>query len=799
MPQLTHRSTLSLSFQSLKNILVERMPPFRNRHKNSLGRWMLICMTGLLISVGLLFWWGAYSQLAVRFDAFDVSFYENELKRVSGVLKQNQLSFEQQLKDYAHWDDTEAFVSGDYPVFLDENFIPMSLKSNQVSGYIVSRLDGSFATPPMILSNETLIPMPAEMRDILAPLLPALMTADKLTANTTLFWFNNQAVLISGVAITDSKKLRHPSGYLFFLRHFDRTTLDGIRALTSVDFKLLPQHDPGKPGFKVQHLPYLNEPAWLVSKSMDNFPAIIQMQGTTHLKTERKMTFVFFGSSVVGLTLFSLLGIYLMLHFNILKRLRIFSQLADQHRFSPKLPVRWPVKNKDELDNLALALNDLMTEIEMKYKDLSFLADHDPLTELGNRRLLMTQLDANMNRHQRNSAFVSSLLFVDLDEFKLLNDGLGHEAGDDIIKLVSRRMLSQARSYDTVVRLGGDEFAILLNDVGLERAHSFADRLLFKITQPFKHSGRNLSIRASIGLTAVDSSLSKENVIRNADLAMYEAKRLGKGQVFVFTMALLDAVSRRVLLEQALLSALNEDQLEVWFQPIVNVNGGEVIGVEALSRWSFSGEYVPPGEFINIAEITGMITTLGRQLFDKAGLALQELRVDHPELQCNINISVRQFRDTGLINDIISCLNKYHLPASALHLELTESMVVEAEADILPVMRKLVEHGFNFHLDDFGTGHSSLERLRYLPFDTLKIDRSFVTTLGAGDDVMVRNIINIANELGMNIIAEGVETQVELDWLVHLGCTQIQGYYFAKPMPLSELKNWLHDRQCPVK
>lgn len=193
-----------------------------------------------------------------------------------------------------------------------------------------------------------------------------------------------------------------------------------------------------------------------------------------------------------------------------------------------------------------------------------------------------------------------------------------------------------------------------------------------------------------------------------------------------------------------------------------------------------------------------MITVLGRQVFDQVGSALQELRVKHRNLQCNINLSVRQFRDSDLITEITSCLNKYYLPASAIHLEMTESMVIEAETDILSMVKKLLEQGFKFHLDDFGTGHSSLDRLRSLPFDTLKIDRSFVTPLNTGDDIMVRNMINIGRELCMNIIAEGVETQVELDRLVDLGCCQIQGYYFAKPMPLSELKNWLHDNQHQV-
>jgi sensor domain CHASE-containing protein len=221
--------------------------------KISLGRYMIICMTGLLLSVGTLFWWATYSQLAASFDTFDVSHYENQLKRVGSVIKQHQLSFELQIKDYAHRDDTEAFVLGDYPVYIEENFTPISLAKNQVSGYLIARLDGSFSTTPMMLSDDALIPMPAEMSSALSPLLPTLMTADKPTANTGLFWFDGQAILVSGVTITDSNESRSPSGYLLFFRHFDRAILDGFRSVTSVDFTLLPQLENNKADFKVRH------------------------------------------------------------------------------------------------------------------------------------------------------------------------------------------------------------------------------------------------------------------------------------------------------------------------------------------------------------------------------------------------------------------------------------------------------------------------------------------------------------------------------------------------------------------
>lgn len=771
----------------------------KHTHTSSMGRWMLSGMTVLLVFVGVCFLWASSDLIDSRFDNFDAKFYEQQLMRVNGVLKQNRLSFELQLADYAHWDDTEQFALGNNPRFIDENLVPQSLENIQINGFIITKLDGSLVTPPQLAQAGKLVPMPEALWATLQPILPALMSPEKLSANTEIVWSNHLGVMISGVTITDTIKHNAPSGYLFFIRILDEAILSGFRELTHVDFSITETKASDESRMSVSHQDSANEVNWTAIKPLTGLAAQIEIRGGTYLQAERELTFSLLVLSVAGLTLVSLFGIYWIVYFKVLKRLHAFSELADQHRQEPQLPVRWPVSGHDELDNLALSLNEFITEVEVRHKDLSFLANHDSLTGIGNRRLLMSRLDANMNHHQRIPSFVSTLLLLDLDGFKLLNDGLGHAAGDDILRLIAQRMMSQVRNYDTVVRLGGDEFAILLENIEPEMAHPFAERLLRHIAEPFEYAGHKLNLRASIGLAAIKSALSKEDVIRNADLAMYEAKRLGKNQAVVFKIGLLDTVSRRMQLEQALQEALNEKQLEVWFQPVIDARNGNILGMEALSRWPLGGEYVPANEFIAIAETSGMITKLGLQVFDKVGLALKELRVCYPELQCNVNLSVRQFRDSDLAKDIQACIEKHQLPTSALHLELTESMVAESETEILPTMRALVDQGFKFHLDDFGTGYSSLERLRNLPFDTLKIDRSFIVPLGQGDDVMVRNIINIGNELGMNLIAEGVETEVEVNKLLQLGCHQIQGYYFARPMPLEKLKVWLADNHLQLQ
>jgi diguanylate cyclase (GGDEF)-like protein len=763
----------------------------------SLGRWMLGSMAALLLSVGICCLWGANHLMTIRFDHFDVKHYEQELMRVNDVLTQNRLSFELQVTDYAHWDDTRLFVLGNNLTFIEENLFPESLTNIQVDGFIVMKLDGTLVTAPQLVHEDKLIPIPEDMWHALTDILPSLMHPNKQSATTGLFWYQGQAIIISGSTITDTFKTQNPNGYLFFMRRFDGDILTGLKALTRVNFSLQPTDIDDKD--KILSPVTNNQSQWQVSNNLTDLPAKIQVQGGTHLEEERRLTFLLLALSAAGLILVSLAGIYWLIHVKVLKRLRLFSELANQYRKEPLRPVRWPLMGNDELDNLALSLNEFITEVEIRHKDLSFLAEHDPLTGIGNRRLLMDRLDATMNHNQHTPSFVSTLLLLDLDGFKLLNDGLGHTAGDDILKLVAKRILAQVRNYDTVVRLGGDEFAILLEDVEPEMARPFAQRLLEQISEVFDYNGHKLSLRASIGLTLIKAAFSKEDVIRNADLAMYEAKRLGKDQVVVFKISLLDAVSRRMQLEQALQEALNQQQLEVWFQPVIDASKSELIGMEALSRWSLGGEFVPPNEFIHIAESSGLIVQLGRQMLDIVGKSLSELQLKYPSLACNVNLSVRQFRDSDLKKDILDCVNKYQLSPPCLHLEITESMVAKSETDILPTMLALVDKGFKFHLDDFGIGYSSLERLRHLPFDTLKIDRSFITPLNQGDDVMVRNIINIGKELGMHLIAEGVETELEVHKLLQLGCTNIQGYYYAKPMPLHKLKLWLADNQQQIQ
>lgn len=777
---------------------------------NSIEYWVLLRMAALLIALGAFFLLVAIYFLSLRFDAHDAEHYKNKILRVDLVLAQDRHTLEATLGDYSHWDETVNFILGKNAGYIATNMSGTSLNTLDINAVAFTKLDATPASAIAVSNDGTIGDMSPAMLAVVTPFFKRATQAANKESLTSVLWLNGAPILATALPITDAHRKNPASGYMFMFRNLSGKYLQQIQQVTSVPFALVPAKALPKQAITMKQSGAGANKTWAVNQSLANLPLQINVSGPTSLLKERRTAYWLLAANAAALIAFALAGIYFILEYRILRRLKEFSQLANRQRAEGNPDIRWPMQGSDELDNLSMSLNGLMGEISAKHQDLRFLAEHDSLTGVGNRRKLYNRLEAVRNRSLRMPSLTSSLVLLDIDNFKLVNDGMGHAVGDMVLQEIAGRIHAMTRSYDTVarlvsdetitelegnntvVRLGGDEFAVLLEDSEPSKVLSYTERLLKRIEQPIELEGRqSLVVRGSIGIALVDAALSKEDIVRNADLAMYEAKRRGKGQIAMFDVGLLSTTFRRLHLEQALKQALDAKLLEVWFQPIVAPEFGDVVGMEALSRWSLDENYISPVEFIPIAENTGMIGQLGRLVFDQVGAALKGLRAHYPNLQCSINLSIRQFHDTDLISDISACLRKYDLPADALKLELTESMIVEHEHEVLPTMLKLVAMGCKFYLDDFGTGYSSLDRLRTLPFNVLKIDRSFVTSLRNGDNIIVRNIINIGRELGMELIAEGVETEEELSKLIALGCDQFQGYYFAKPMPLADLHAWL--------
>jgi len=428
-------------------------------------------------------------------------------------------------------------------------------------------------------------------------------------------------------------------------------------------------------------------------------------------------------------------------------------------------------------------------------------ARHDALTGLFNRALFMERLEQAIDHANRQSYFEFAVLYLDLDRFKLINDSLGHLAGDDLLVEVSNRLSHAIRNTDTVARLGGDEFIILLVDMkNPPDAGRMAQRLLASISEPMMVRGSKVSISASIGITF--SSLKYDNnvdVLRDADIAMYAAKNAGKSQYMVFDQVMHEKAVTQLEMEIDLRHAINENEFTLHFQPIIDINSGHIVSIEALIRWHHPKKgFVSPLDFISVAEENGLIVPIGQWVFEEACKAIkqfQEQLSDQNALSIHINISARQFWHNDFIDNIVAFCKKIELETKNVILEVTESVIINSANDAAEIFQSIKAQGFLLYIDDFGTGFSSLSYLHQFPFDGLKIDRSFVNQMGKSDkcDKLVNTIVVLAKNFDIDLVAEGVETSDQAERLRQMGCNFAQGFLYSKPIPMPEIIDLLND------
>ena len=423
---------------------------------------------------------------------------------------------------------------------------------------------------------------------------------------------------------------------------------------------------------------------------------------------------------------------------------------------------------------------------------LDMLANHDPLTGLPNRSYFQDFLGHALARAQREKCQVS-LLFIDLDRFKHINDSQGHEVGDQVLCIVGKRLDEELRSDDFVARLGGDEFAIILVHPPAERAASRVVRKLLKtLSEPFKLEHRRYAVGASIGISVYpDDGLNANTLLRQADLAMYQAKQRRSGFEY-FSDELNTVAQQQLSLESGLRQALDHGELALAYQPKVSLVSGRVVGLEALARWlPRSGGMIGPDRFIPVAEETGLIMPLGRWVARASceqWIAWRDAGLNPPPVA--INLSPRQFNDERLIDDIDVILAETGMEAAQLQLEVTESAAMENPQRTFEMLDALRQRGLHVYIDDFGTGHSNLAQLKRMPIDALKIDKSFIDDVLVDSDgaEIVNAVIKLAHALNMRVVAEGVESAEQLAFLKQQGCDEIQGFVVAKPLPPDQVE-----------
>lgn len=436
---------------------------------------------------------------------------------------------------------------------------------------------------------------------------------------------------------------------------------------------------------------------------------------------------------------------------------------------------------------------DSLTQTE---KRLDFLATHDPLTGLPNRRLLEDRIEQAVAFSSRLGQSLVIML-VDVDDFKHVNDTLGHSSGDELLKQISKRILGMLRKTDTLARFGGDEFVIVMQTHPDISGFDFvAEKILTEISRPFDISGRELYINVSLGLSLFpEDGRDTETLVKNADTALYFAKSLGKKTFRFFSQDMNDQIQQRIDLAAGIRKALIEKEFELYYQPKVNLKTETVSGMEALIRWRHPEKgLVYPGSFISIAESFGLIQEIGIWVIETVGKHIRlwkDAKLDPGKV--SINLSAAQFGGEDIIDAVRTTMSQNGLDGSCLEIEVTESMVMQNAEHAILTFLKLREMGLSIAIDDFGTGHSSLSYIKRFPMDCLKIDKSFVDDIeiDPSDDQIVQTIILMAHTLKLRVVAEGVENIEQLNFLKRHQCDEVQGYYYSKPLPVSEMKNYL--------
>ena len=508
--------------------------------RTSLGHWILWRLALLLTVLGLLSSGLSIALLDVYFDRFDESSFHDELKRGDVAFALERATMSTTILDYAYWDDAERFVLGEAPGFLDDNFSPASLRNLGYSAFAFATLNGQFIASRMLAAKDQMAPMPAEVRGKLQAIVAGFPANGIADSAVSMFWIGRQAYLVAVAPVTDSAREHDPSGYVFFLRALDAGYLSRLRRITSSHFSLIETPDGSRAEARATEYWRDGEERFEASMPLSGLPASIVIDDATHMADERMASYAIPALNIVFMVLASLGGIYFILRRRVLKRLRLFSRLSDRYRCEGDLQIRWPVSGCDELDRLGASLNDLMSRVENQHGDLRHRVEHDHLTGIGNRLLLLnrlTRLTATHERAHRVEGLAGSLLLIDLDGFKEVNDRLGHAAGDDVLRVIARRLRQLVGNRDTVVRLGGDEFAVLLPNIAARECSPFAERLIEFVEQPIDVCDGQIHVGCSVGIAPVSAPTSPAEILHDADLAMYEAKRRGKGRFFRFDPA----------------------------------------------------------------------------------------------------------------------------------------------------------------------------------------------------------------------------------------------------------------------
>lgn len=509
---------------------------------------------------------------------------------------------------------------------------------------------------------------------------------------------------------------------------------------------------------------------------------------TTHLFNQLQLSFIATLARALLLTLVLSVVFHRFLTQPIARISEAIDKIDPDSPDENLLPISKAHKD-DELGLVASKFNQILLQFSQTQNKLRKMATRDPLTGLPNRTLLLETLNVTIQRsrvHKRNFA----LLFIDLDRFKNVNDSLGHALGDQFLARIARILERVVGDKGSVARLGGDEFVVLADDIqSPDQAADFVDKLLIQLNAPLQLNEHTIHPAASIGISIYpDDGDSAEDLIRHADIAMYSAKAAGSNQWAFFKEQMTELAAVRLRTEASLHDALKNNEFLLHFQPKFDIKTNKVIGCEALIRWQKDGRLISPMSFIPVAEETGIIIPIGRWVIEQSCKILRDWQKKYNyAVPIAVNVASQQFADSSLVPDIKQLALRYQIRPDLLEIEITETSLMNDIEQAIAKLEQLKSAGFGIAVDDFGTGYSSLSYLRHLPITTMKIDRAFVSDLPV-DSAIASTILMLGRQLNLSIVAEGIETEEQLDWLRENNCPIGQGFFFSKPLPLEEFE-----------
>lgn len=719
------------------------------------------------------------------------------LDRINILLDLQLVNMRKQATDYAVWNTTYDFMASADPEYVKENYSKAIFENLDIDSAFLIRPDGRIAMA--LFKADQLAPGATGMRYIAnAKAMPlsehiARKTAGYREPKIGSIMSVDGKLYIFGVSDILTNDGTGPSrGKVVFIRMLDKKRMEYLKMLAQEDFTLSTDQIEDRIAIGDERVVSVKTMLDTAGKPV----ADIIVDQPRPLKQLVMTTRNIISANALVLTLIALLFVFLMFDRLVLRKIDALVRNIFSIRQVGAIGKRLPAIGDQDIDRISSEVNFMLEELSESHARLQHEAFHDHLTGLGNRRLLLNELDNAFQSVKTGAIGHFSLFLMDLDDFKDINDLYGHMAGDHVIKVIAQRLGECAPSPDLSVRLGGDEFAVLIRSDRKPDTPLFARRLLDAITRPVIWDGIALGVKASIGIVIADaSSDASSNPIdwlRRADIAMYASKNRTKNGYLLFHPDLETIISERKRMERELSRMISEESSEIWMQPVLKQSDASLFALEVLSRWFHPelGE-IPPAEFIRIAEETKLIDRLDRSVIRRSCARLAPLRLSHPDLHLLINVSALTLLEPDFSAFIGEQLRLHAIPDGALMLEVTETVLAGDEALLLRNISAIRELGVRFLIDDFGTGYSSLSRLDALPLDFLKIDGSFLSALDSGQDTICKTIIRMAHSLDMLVIAEGVETSTQLQRLADLNCDFVQGYLFAKPMNPEQLAAYL--------